>query len=86
MTNLNQLSEHLQEFCQQIQAIEALYGMRITVDHDTMSLMLVDEKQTSRVIAWLGKETIEFDNDYLAVDNDALAAVIDLPKEEVVDD
>jgi hypothetical protein len=82
MTNLNALTDYIQEFCKEVQALESQYGIRITIDHATESLMLVNIEKPSEVVSWLGVDTVQYNDDYINTDNEALTKLVDVTELE----
>lgn len=82
MTNYNALVEHVQEFCEQVKAIEELFGLKIVVDHNDETLMLVSTRDEHTPIAWLGRDDVECVEEYAVVDYEELSKVIEPVVEE----
>ena len=77
MTSINALSEHIQEFAQEVKALEEQYGLKIVVDHIDETLMLVNNENSHSPVAWLGLDEIKYDADYISVDNVELSKILD---------
>lgn len=76
MTSLNALVEHIQEFCQEVRSLEEQFGLKIMVDLQEETIMLVNN-DTEKPIAWLGVSEIKYDTDYADVDNEELSKVVE---------
>ena len=82
MTDFNALTEHVQEFCEQIEALEEQFSLKIVIDHTDETIMLVSTRDEHTPIAWLGKDEIKCSNDYVTIDYHSLAAVLEPVVEE----
>jgi hypothetical protein len=86
MTNLNALTNYVKEFCQEIQALEAQYGLSISIDFDRESLSLSNTHKPTEVITWLGVDTVKYKEDYAFTDYDALGKIIDTTSTEDIEE
>ena len=71
------MKDYIRDFCDEIQDIEEKFGLRIALDLGQDALMLRERGGDEKPVAWLGKATIDYDEDYLSVDDDKLLKVVE---------
>lgn len=54
----------LQSFIKDLNDVEDTYNLRVSVDDVNPFSLVIRNKETNRIIAWLGKEEIEFSKEY----------------------